>query len=145
MNFIKKQAAGFYLMLLALILGTAGIVFYMINCNTAYFFKLGISWGVVGCLVAGVVLEILFVAGQEKSPEMPVLDILPILAGVLLMAGFVFFVRLRVNSIATILSFERNAQTMADLSSAIIGMGCTLAAVIMTIISSFFRTVREEK
>lgn len=47
------------------------------------------------------------------------------------------FVRLRVNSIATILSFERNAQTMADLSSAIIGMGCTLAAVIMTIISSF--------
>ena len=55
------------------------------------------------------------------------------------------FVRLRVNSIATILSFERNAQTMADLSSAIIGMGCTLAAVIMTIISSFFRTVREEK
>ena len=141
MNFIKKQAAGFYLMLLALILGTAGIVFYVINCNTAYFSNLGISWGVVGCLVAGVVLEILFVAGQEK----PVLDILPILAGVLLMAGFVFFVRLRVNSIATILSFERNAQTMADLSSAIIGMGCTLAAVIMTIISSFFRTVREEK
>ena len=140
MNFIKKQAAGFYLMLLALILGTAGIVFYVINCNTAYFSNLGISWGVVGCLVAGV-----FVAGQEKSPEMPVLDILPILAGVLLMAGFVFFVRLRVNSIATILSFERNAQTMADLSSAIIGMGCTLAAVIMTIISSFFRTVREEK
>ena len=125
MNFIKKQAAGFYLMLLALILGTAGIVFYVINCNTAYFSNLGISWGVVGCLVAGVVLEILFVAGQEKSPEMPVLDILPILAGVLLMAGFVFFVRLRVNSIATILSFERNAQTMADLSSAIIGMGCT--------------------
>ena len=37
MNFIKKQAAGFYLMLLALILGTAGIVFYVINCNTAYF------------------------------------------------------------------------------------------------------------
>ena len=129
MNFIKKQAAGFYLMLLALILGTAGIVFYVINCNTAYFSNLGISWGVVGCLVAGGVLEI----------------ILPILAGVLLMAGFVFFVRLRVNSIATILSFERNAQTMADLSSAIIGMGCTLAAVIMTIISSFFRTVREEK
>ena len=66
MNFIKKQAAGFYLMLLALILGTAGIVFYVINCNTAYFSNLGISWGVVGCLVAGVVLEILFVAGQEK-------------------------------------------------------------------------------
>ena len=52
-------------MLLALILGTAGIVFYVINCNTAYFSNLGISWGVVGCLVAGVVLEILFVAGQE--------------------------------------------------------------------------------
>ena len=99
MNFIKKQAAGFYLMLLALILGTAGIVFYVINCNTAYFSNLGISWGVVGCLVAGVVLEILFVAGQEKSPEMPVLDILPILAGVLLMAGFVFFVRLRVTAL----------------------------------------------
>ena len=81
MNFIKKQAAGFYLMLLALILGTAGIVFYVINCNTAYFSNLGISWGVVGCLVAGVVLELLFVAGQEKSPEMPALDILPILAG----------------------------------------------------------------
>ena len=30
---------------------------------------------------------------------MPVLDILPILAGVLLMAGFVFFVRLRVTAL----------------------------------------------
>ena len=67
MNFIKKQAAGFYLMLLALILGTAGIVFYVINCNTAYFSNLGISWGVVGCLVAGVVLEILFVAGRKSG------------------------------------------------------------------------------
>ena len=53
MNFIKKQAAGFYLTLLAMILGTAGVVFYVINCNTAYFSNLGISWGVVGCLVAG--------------------------------------------------------------------------------------------
>ena len=69
MNFIKKQAAGFYLTLLALILGTAGVVFYVINCNTSYFSNLGISWGVVGCLVAGVVLELLFVAGQGNHRE----------------------------------------------------------------------------
>ena len=94
----------------------------------------------MGCLVAGVVLELLFVAGQEKSPELPVLDILPG-SGRGAVNGGICLVRLRVNSIATILSFERNAQAMADLSSAIIGMGCVLAAIIMTIISSFFRTV----
>ena len=65
MNFIKKQAAGFYLMLLALILGTAGIVILCDQLQHGIFSNLGISWGVVGCLVAGVVLEILFVAGQE--------------------------------------------------------------------------------
>jgi len=50
MNFIKKQAAGFYLTLLAMILGTAGVVFYVINCNTEYFSNLGISWGFCGDL-----------------------------------------------------------------------------------------------
>ena len=93
MNFIKKQAAGFYLMLLALILGTAGIVILCDQLQHGIFFlNLESAGEVVGCLVAGVVLEIFLLAGQEKSPEMPVLDILPILAGVLLMAGFVFFV-----------------------------------------------------
>ena len=86
-----------------------------------------------------------FCGRTGKSPEMPVLDILPILAGVLLMAGFVFFVRLRVNSIATILSFERNAQTMADLSSAIIGMGCTLAVSYHDRLSYFHFSERSKR
>ena len=37
MEFMKKQAAGFYMTLLTVILAAAGFIFYLINCHTSIF------------------------------------------------------------------------------------------------------------
>ena len=44
---------------------------------------------------------------------------------------------LRVNTIASIMTFTNNAQTMADLSSAIYGTAALLIAVVLNIIAAF--------
>lgn len=145
MSFLKKQSMGFYITVLTAVLAAAGIVFYIINCSTAYFSNLGINAGIVVCMGLAAVLELVYIAGLNKAAEQRGWDLIPVVCGVLLMAAFVLFVSVRVNSIATILSFERNAQTMADLSSAIVGMALCLAAVIFNIIGSFFKVVKAEK
>ncbi len=43
MSFIKKQSVGFYFAALAVIAAVVANVFYLINCNTAYFSNLGVS------------------------------------------------------------------------------------------------------
>lgn len=143
MNFIKKQSVGFYLTTLTVIIATIGLVFYIINCNTNYFKNTGVSTGIVACIVVAVILEIIVIFASQKSGRKGYLDIGMIIAPMLLIIAFAIFVSLRVNSIASILSFERNAQTMADLSSAIIGMGFCFASVILSIVSAFFDIVRE--
>ncbi len=144
MDFIKKQSAGFYLTVFAILLGAAGIIAYFVNCNTDYFSNLGVNAVLVVCVILALILEVIYIIGSERDSSKLYLDVLPVAAGVLLMVGFVIFVSLRVNSIATILSFERNAQTMSDLSSAIVGMVCCLLAVIFTVISSYCNIVREK-
>ena len=144
MSFIKKQSIGFYLTILAVIFGLVGITAYFINCNTAYFSNQGVHMGLVVCIIVGIIFEIIYILGSEKDSTKIWLDAFPVLSGILLMVGFVIFVSLRVNSIATILSFERNAQTMSDLSSEIVGMVCCLLGVLFTIISSFFRIEKEK-
>lgn len=144
MEFMKKQAAGFYLTVLAIILGAAGMVCYLINCSTDYFSNLGVDTGLVVCVMAALLSLVFLVIGSQRKDDNRYLDLLPVASAVFMMVGFVIFVSLRVNSIATILSFERNAQTMSDLSSAIAGMICCLLAAIVTIISSFCAIVKEK-
>ena len=144
MGFVKKQSAGFYLTVLAAVLGAAGVIAYVINCGTDYFAKLGMNTGIIVCLAAAVILEVLYIALNQKTNMAVWADICPVIAGVLLMAGSVLLIGSRANSIASILTFEKNAQTMADLVSAIVGMACCLLAAIVTIISSFFNVVKEQ-
>lgn len=144
MSFVKKQSVGFYFMVLTILAAVVGLVFYLINCNTDYFSNLGINAVIVVCLIAAIVLEVVYIIGYSKRGAGVVLDLLPLINGAVLMVAFAMFASARVNSIATILSFERNAQTMADLSSAIVGMVCCLAAVILNIVGSFFKVVKEE-
>lgn len=144
MSFLKKQSADSYLMILAAVLSAASVIFYLINCNTSYFSNLGVDSGIVICLVLAAVLELVMVIGVNKAGTQMYFDVIPVLCAALLIVGFVLFVSARVNSIATIMSFERNDQTMADLSSAIAGMVLCFAAAIFNIAGSFLKTVREE-
>lgn len=143
MNFIKKQSVGFYLTTLTVIIATIGLVFYVINCNTNYFKNTGISTVVVACMVVAIISEIIVIFASQRVGTKGYLDIAMIVAPMLLIIASAIFISLRVNSIASILSFERNAQTMSDLSSAIIGMGFCFGSVILGIISAFFDIVKE--
>ena len=145
MSFIKKQSVGFYFAALAVIAAVAATVFYLINCNTAYFSNLGVHAVIVGCLVVAILLELVYIIGYNKAGASLVVDVLPVVSGALLMVAFAQFITARVNSIATILSFERNAQTMSDLSSAIVGMICCFVAILLNIIGSFFKVVKTEE
>lgn len=141
---MKKQSVGFYMTVLTIILAVAGLIAYIVNCNTAYFSNLGINPGVVICLVIATVLLIAGIIASNKEKEGLLTDCIPVLCAVFLTVAFVMFLSARINSIATILSFERNAQTMADLSSAIVGMVLCLLAVILNIIASFFKMRKTE-
>lgn len=141
---MKNKSAGFYMMILTAVLAVIGVVFYLINCNTSYFSNLGVNTGLVACMVIAVILELVYVFGY-KVPVSRVLDLIPVVCGVLMMVAFVLFISVRANSIASILTFENNAQTMSNLMSAIVGMVFCLLAVIFNIVASFFKVVKDEK
>lgn len=145
MSFIKKQSVGFYFAALTVIAAVLATIFYLINCNTDYFSNLGVNGVIVACLVIGIILELAYIVGYNKAGASLLMDALPVVSGALLMVAFAQFISARVNSIATILSFERNAQTMSDLSSAIVGMVCCFVAILLNIIGSYFKIVKTEE
>lgn len=144
MNFMKKQSAGFYLAAATTILAMIGLVFYLINCSTDYFGNLGVSMPLAACLVISCVLELVYIAGYEKTGSKLYLDAMPVIAGALLTVALVLFITSRVAGIASIMTFENNAQTMADMKSAVIGMVFCLLAIVFNIVASFFRVVKEQ-
>lgn len=141
MSFLKKQGAGFYFGALTLIASAAGFICYLVNCNTAYFANLGTSPIVIGCAVAAIAaLALYLVLGQKGGIAA---DIMPVIAGVCLMAAAGNFAAARVNGIAAIMTFTNNAQNMADLSSAIAGIALLVVAALLNIIGSFLRVVKD--
>ena len=74
MSFIKKQSIGFYFAALAVIAAVVATVFYLINCNTAYFSNLGVNAGIVGCLIVGVIgsMKERGISVQKKMGELAV-------------------------------------------------------------------------
>ncbi len=143
MEFLKKQAAGFYLALITLIFAIVSIVFYLINCSTSYFQSYGVNGGLIALTVIAIILCIALIIGSELLGSNIYLDILPVITGVCLVIALVTFISIRVDSIASIITFQNNEQTMSDLTSAIVGIGGCLMAVIFNIIASFFRIVKE--
>lgn len=143
MSFLKKQSIGFYLTILTVILAVVGISAYFINCNTAYFINFGVDSRIVSFGIIAIILHILFILGSEIMGSRKILDILPVASTILLVITLVLFISSRTNSIAAIMTFDKNDQTMADLSSALIGIGVYVIAVAFSILSSFFRVVKD--
>lgn len=133
----KKKKAGLFLTPISVILGIAGVVAYVINCGTDYYAKMGIDAMVVCCIAAAVLIQVVLIAlglrGQKTW-----MDVLPVAACILLMAGTLIFTGSRVESIATIMTFEKNDANMADLASALAGIGLCLGATVIGVVSSFF-------
>jgi hypothetical protein len=138
----RKNSAGLFLTALSAILALVSFIAYMVNAGTAYFGNLGVSPAVAGCTVVAIVLEVvLIVVGKKGTPVWA--DVLPVVSSVLLIVATVMFISVRVNGIAAIITFENNAQNMADMTSAIVGIATCLIAAIISIIASFFDISKE--
>ena len=139
----KKVGAGLVLSVITALVTVLGLVLYMINCKTNYFINSGVNNAVVACLAAAAILEIVMIAASMKMGAKPVLDIIPVVCGVLTAYALIQFLGSRIAAIGSIMTFENNAQNMADLKGAIIGMIVCAVAMICTIISSFFKVVKD--
>lgn len=141
MSSTNKKGAGFILTLLTAIAGVVGLVFCMVNANTDSFRKIGTSPVVIACAViaiAALVLRIVLDGKQHMAA-----DVMSVIVGITLVVAAAQFISPRVNTIASIITFTNNAQTMADLSSAIYGTAALLIAVVLNIIAAFTQVTKE--
>ena len=139
----KKVGAGLVLSVITAFVTVLGLVLYMMNCKTNYFINSGVNNAVVACLAVAAILEIVMIVASVKMGAKPVLDIIPVVCGVLTAYALIQFLGSRIAAIGSIMTFENNAQNMADLNGAIIGMIVCAVAMICTIISSFFKVVKD--
>lgn len=139
----KKVGAGLVLSVITALVTVLGLVLYMINCKTNYFINSGVNNAVVASLAVAAILEIVMIVASVKMGAKPVLDIIPVVCGVLTAYALIQFLGSRIAAIGSIMTFENNAQNMADLKGAIIGMIVCAVAMICTIISSFFKVVKD--
>ena len=126
----KKIGAGLVLSVITALVTVLGLVLYMINCKTNYFINSGVNNAVVACLAVAAILEIVMIVASVKMGAKPVLDIIPVVCGVLTAYALIQFLGSRIAAIGSIMTFENNAQNMADLKGAIIGMIVCAVAMI---------------
>ena len=141
MSSTNKKGAGFILTLLTAIAGVVGLAFCLVNANTDSFRKIGTSPVVIACAVIALVALVLRIVLDSKQALAA--DSMSVIAGVTLVVAAVQFISPRVNTIASIITFTNNAQTMADLSSAIYGTAALLIAVVLNIIAAFTQVTKE--
>lgn len=119
-----------------------GAVAYFMNCRTNYFINLGVSPVVLGCALAAIVLQVVYILATQKGKALWT-DLLAVIPPVLLIVATINLAGSRISGIASIMTFENNAQNMADLTSAIVGIAACLIAAIVGIAAAFFDTVKE--
>ena len=100
---------------------------------------MGVNNTVVGCLAASVVLEILMIVLSMKMGAKPVLDVIPVACGVMTALAAIQFIGSRIAGAASIMTFENNAENMADLTGAIRAMAVCVAALVCVMLTSFLR------
>lgn len=137
-----KKSVGFFMTILSAIAAAVGAVAYIMNSKTDYFINLGVNPVVVGCAIAAIVLQIVYIIVTGKGHQVWS-DVLAVLPPALLMVSTITLAGTRISGIASIMTFENNAQNMADLTSAIVGIAACLIAAVIGIAASFFDTVKE--
>lgn len=139
----RKIGIGFIMTVLTMIVTAVSLFLYLQNCKTNYFSNMGVNKAVAGCLVAAVVLEALMLVLSMKQGEKAYLDVIPVACGVLTAIAAIQFIGSRIAGAASIMTFESNAENMADLNNAIVAMVCCVIALLLVMVSSFFKVVKE--
>ena len=123
---MKRALFGTIVNLLAVVAAIYGLVKYFTNAGTNYFKNLGTNPLVIGAVVLAVAAILIWCfLGEEKTTWK---DILPIAAPACLIVAALTLVNSRINGVAAIMTFENNAQNMADLQSAIIAIAALVIA-----------------
>jgi len=111
MSSTNKKGAGLILSLLTAVAGAVGLGFCIVNAGTDSFRKIGTSPIVIGCAVIAILALVLRVVLDKKLAIAA--DAMSVVAGITLVVAAVQFISPRVNTIASIMTFTNNAQTMA--------------------------------
>ncbi|MDF7666152.1 hypothetical protein [Bifidobacterium sp. ESL0745] len=150
MKFIKQQSVGFYVNALALIVGIAAVAYYLVNAHTDTFTNIGTS----ALVMALTVLALLMLVAVLVIRQMPIargfaantlLDVCSLAAPVLLIVSVVSIIASRVDTFASILTFQQNAHTTADMHSAIVAIVAYFVAALLAVIASFFKVNKNEQ
>ncbi|MBQ8328793.1 MAG: hypothetical protein IJX83_04090 [Lachnospiraceae bacterium] len=138
---MKRAIFGSIMTVITIVAAVVGLVNYITNSNTTYFAGLGKDPVVIGCTVLGIAaLALWLVLGEPKASWK---DILPVAAPACLIVAALTLVNSRINGVAAIMTFENNAQNMADLQSAIIAIAALVAAAVLAAFTAFFDVKKE--
>lgn len=138
---MKRAIFGSIMTVITIVAAVVGLVNYITNSNTTYFAGLGKDPVVIGCTVIGIAaLALWLVLGEPKASWK---DILPVAAPVCLIVAALTLVNSRINGVAAIMTFENNAQNMADLQSAIVAIAALVAAAVLAALTAFFDVKKE--
>ena len=138
----RNISAGMIITCLAAIAALVGVIAYVVNTGTNYYAKMGVDATVLVLLIVGVVAELLTIVLGLKGTSI-IGDILPVVGSVLLTAGTVMLLNARVNNLAAVFTFENSAANMADTTSCIVAIAACAAAMLVSIIASFFDITKE--
>ena len=138
---MKRALFGSILTVITIVAAVVGLINYITNSNTNYFAGLGKDPVVIGCAVLAIAaLALWLVLG---NPKITWTDILPIAAPALLIVAALTLVNSRINGIAAIMTFENNAQNMADLQSGLVAIAALVAAAVLAALNAFFDVKKE--
>ena len=138
---MKRALFGSIMTVITIVVAVVGLANYIMNSNTTYFSGLGKDPLVIGGAALGIAALVLWlVLGEPKASWK---DILPMLAPVCLIVAALNLVNSRINGVAAIMTFENNAQNMADLQSAIVAIAALIAAAVLAVFTAFFDVKKE--
>lgn len=138
---MKRAIFGSIASVVTIVAAVVGLANYIMNTNTTYFAGLGKDPVVIGGAVLGIAALVLwFVLGEAKASWK---DIFPVAAPACLIVAALTLVNSRINGVAAIMTFENNAQNMADLQSAIIAIAALVIAAVLAAFTAFFDVKKE--
>lgn len=133
---MKKTSAGLVLSIVAVVLAIIGLVAYFVNAGTNYFYNLGVNGVVVATGIIGIAALVIYIVFARGGPQLWT-DILPVCASAMLIFSAITLVGARVAGIAAIMTFEGNANTRADMTSAIVAIAALLVSAVVSTVASF--------
>ncbi|KWZ75521.1 hypothetical protein [Alloscardovia omnicolens] len=150
MKALKNLSLGFYVGVLAFIVEVVALVFYFINQGTVTFGNLPLNMvTVVGGVIALAIQLLILVLGQLRASNKTgvgvLLDLAYVVEAVLIVWGATVFFADRINLFSSVMTFNRNAQSLADMNSALYGIGAMFAAAVLVILSSFMRVSKNQE